>query len=420
MIREEKRMKKRKEKKEKRKEKGDEIRESPTYVRSDLEEMKVPQLKKIAQEIQLPRYTCGVKEELIDALMEFYEGRDAENLHPKNKQIYKQDYGARKREPVIFREYLNMLKRKPEDFYDFKQNQVLPEQLQTIEKYRQYIKNNFSVEWKALQIVEEYARAVSTGEEKTKPPPPSPPPPSPKSPSPKSPPPKKQKKTDAEKKADKKKYDKARNDAKKARINAIHARLKKEEAENKQMGDEDKDATNKKKSKERKKEREAMGNEDTDAPTRFLSKKEQDALETSVDNKYKKLNVKLGFGTFGKYNKLTVKEAREKDKELDPEKRISVWLEKAMIRKLKKLNDGKIPRNWTTAHQMWWGWHKIDWNDYWIPGPEEPVESESSSDDEDLTAREQERRKRWAKVKRKRGSGIPKNEVRLDKLLGYD
>ena len=168
MIREEKRMKKRKEKREKRKEKGDEIRESPTYVRSDLEEMKVPQLKKIAQEINLPRYTCGVKEELIDALMEFYDGRDAENLHPKNKQIYKQDYGARKREPVIFREYLNMLKRKPDDFYDFKQNQVLPEQLQTIEKYRQYIKNNFSVEWKALQIVEEYARAVSTGEEKTK------------------------------------------------------------------------------------------------------------------------------------------------------------------------------------------------------------------------------------------------------------
>ena len=247
MKREEKRMKKRKEKRENRKEKGDEIRESPTYVRSDLEEMKVPQLKKIAQEINLPRYTCGVKGELIDALMEFYDGRDAENLHPKNKQIYKQDYGARKKEPVIFREYLNMLKRKPDDFYDFKQNQVLPEQLQTIEKYRQYIKNNFSVEWKALQIVEEYARAVSTGEEKTKPPPPPPPSPtpSPPPPSPKSPPPKKQKKTDAEKKADKKKYDKARNDAKKARINAIHARLKKEEAENKQMGDEDKDAPKK-------------------------------------------------------------------------------------------------------------------------------------------------------------------------------
>ena len=174
----------------------------------------------------------------------------------------------------------------------------------------------------------------------------------------------------------------------------------------------------KKRSKEREKEREAMGNEDTDAPERFLSKKEQDALETSLNNKYKKLKVDVDIMKQAPYFKLTVKEGREKDKKLDPEKRMSVWIEKAMIRKLKELNDGKIPRNWTTAYKMVWFSSKIPMNESWTPGAEDPVESE---DEYEPYLVRLAREKKEAMEKQKRGSGMPKKKKqRLDKLLGYD
>ncbi len=622
--------------------KGDKIRKDPRFVEGDLELMTVEELKGIAQKIGLPRYTCGLKDDLIQALTEFYQGRDAYTIHPKNKEVRKNDYAGRKAEPKVFREYLNMLKKNPDTFYDFMKNIMLPRQRKAIESYREYIKDNFSVEWEALQLVEDNARSksVNVAEEA------------------------RDINEDAEGLFDGEKEDvrdaaeeviaqkdeeikvdcsiwknkeiklfkailngdyfgfddmlqdypyindyypdgdrpvpkfhemwmedlsklykllqkdqeidknPVRMKRRDARIRQLELyfklfpksisralgifdgpkRLKKEdpviyeftlcpkgsfvpfdeqaprpkakitpelqklfkerEEYEKKYGKERTqfdDGTEKKKPRrqkgvapkkgmkfstleeppeneevdepvkkkrgrpagplakmtpeERKKAKKEydrkrnqkikeddkrftemvkMEKEDQPAPKKatpkkatpkatpketekeFLSKKEQDALETSVDKKWEKLYESTKdlkpLGIFSKYRKLTVKEAREKDKDKEPEHRISVWIEKAMIRKLKEINDGKIPRDWTTANQGNWTRTGIAWNDYWIPGPEEPAPATEEEDEPPLSARERRNKEAWENLKKKKkGSGMPKKKKqRLDKLLGYD
>ena len=601
--------------------KGDKVRKDPRFVEGDLEEMTVEELKGIAQKVGLPRYTCGLKDDLIQALTEFYQGRDAYTIHPKNKEVRKNDYAGRKAEPKVFREYLNMLKKNPDTFYDFMKNIMLPRQRKAIESYREYIKDNFSVEWEALQLVEDNARSKSVnvaeeardinedaeglfdGEREdirdaadtliaqkdeeikvdcsiwknkeiklfkailngdyfgfddmltdfpyindydydgTRPvpkfhemwmedlsklykllqkdqekeenpvrlkkrdarirqlelyfklfpksisralgifdgpkglkkedpviyeftlcPKDSFVPFDEQAPRPKTKLTPELQKLIKEREEYEKKYGKERNqfddgtDKKPRRQKGVAPKkglkfstleeppeneevdtpvkkrrgrpagpLAKMTPEERKKAKKEYDRKRNQKNKEDDKrftEMVKMGKEDQPAPKKatpkatpkdsekeFISKKEQDALETSVNNKYKKLNPDfVDVFSLAKYNKLPVKEAREKDKKLDPEKRVSVWIEKAMIRKLKELNDGKIPKNWTTAYPSWWTRQKLDWNDNWTPGAEEPVKEEES--DEEVI---------YSAYQKKKGSGMPKKKKqRLDKLLGYD
>jgi hypothetical protein len=560
--------------------KGDKIRKDPRFVENDLEEMTVEELKGIAQKVGLPRYTCGLKDELIEALTEFYQGRDAYTIHPKNKEVRKNDYAGRKTEPKVFREYLNMLKKNPDTFYDFMKNIMLPRQRKAIESYREYIKDNFSVEWEALQLVEDNARSKSVnvaeeardinedaeglfdGEREdirdaadtliaqkdeeikvdctiwknkeiklfkailngdyfgfddmltdypyindyndgTRPvpkfhemwmedlsklykvlqkdqeieenplrlkkrdvrirqlelyfklfpksisralgifdgpkglkkedpviyeftlcPKDSFVPFDEQVPRPKTKITPELQKLFKEREEYEKKYGKEKDQfddgtekKKRRRQKGVAPKkgLKFSTLEEPPENEEVDEPVKKKRGRpagplakmtpeERKKAKKEydrkrnqkmkeddkrftemvkMGKEDTPAPKKatpkatpkatekeFLSKKEQKEVETSLNDKYKKLTVdKEDYMTVAPYNKLTVKEAREKDKKLDPKKRAGIVAEKAVIRKLKFENGGKIPNDWTTAYPMGWSLIGSSWSDKFVVGP---------------------------------------------------